>query len=250
MAAVGAEVTGSWFLSSSGVVGLFIVLLLLSIFLTALCSDCSRRSFELGDSETDKNPSALIRVVKLEESGGARENPMIREIQTDEKEFSPHEENSVPFTPWRSHLGAPQNNQDVRTNGSAAVMQTRGDSNAAAESNPLESSVEVLLWRSHLRASQKQEVNSSTPPDSDHIYHTIAPSSPPANQEPGQEDRGRDHSAVVAVDSSDRSRNSVYAQVSRKERKTTPPVHTPEVVQVEEEESSPPLPDRKAEMEG
>ncbi|XP_071345968.1 uncharacterized protein [Trachinotus anak] len=205
MAAVGAEVTGSWFLSSSGVVGLFIVLLLLSIFLTALCSDCSRRSFELGDSETDKNPSALIRVVKLEESGGARENPMIREIQTDEKEFSPHEENSVPFTPWRSHLGAPQNNQ---------------------------------------------EVNSSTPPDSDHIYHTIAPSSPPANQEPGQEDRGRDHSAVVAVDSSDRSRNSVYAQVSRKERKTTPPVHTPEVVQVEEEESSPPLPDRKAEMEG
>lgn len=41
MAAVGAEVTSSWFLSS-GVVSFFILLVLLSIFLTSLCSDCGR----------------------------------------------------------------------------------------------------------------------------------------------------------------------------------------------------------------
>lgn len=41
MAAIGAEAAASWFLSS-GAVGFFVLLLLLSIFLTALCSDCSR----------------------------------------------------------------------------------------------------------------------------------------------------------------------------------------------------------------
>ncbi|XP_056229302.1 uncharacterized protein si:ch73-204p21.2 [Seriola aureovittata] len=274
MAAVGAEVTASWFLSS-GVVGFLIILLLLSIFLMALCSNCGRRSFELRDSETDKNPSALIRVVKLEDTREARENPMISEIQNDEKEFTRHEGNS--FTPWRSHLGAPENNQDVQTNGSAAVMETRGNSDAAGgggagggrgaggaggrgaggaggrggggagggESSPSEKSVEVVLWRSHLRASQKQDVSSSTPPDSDHVYHTIGGgqgdphrSSPPTNQEAGGGD---------SVDLGDRSRNSVYAQVSRKGRQATPPDCIPEVVQVVEEEPSPPLPDRETE---
>ncbi|AWP01037.1 Hypothetical protein SMAX5B_004734, partial [Scophthalmus maximus] len=84
MAAVGAGVTGvtgSWLLSP-GVVGSFILLLLLSILLTALCSDCGSRSFELRHSKTDGNPLALVSVVKLEE---ARENPAIREIQKDER---------------------------------------------------------------------------------------------------------------------------------------------------------------------
>ncbi|KAG7239556.1 hypothetical protein INR49_028707 [Caranx melampygus] len=220
MAAIGAEVTASWFLSS-GVVGFFILLLLLSIFLTALCSDCSRRSFELRDSDTNKNPSALIRVVKLEDT--ARENPMISEIQSDEK--------------------------DIQTNGGAIVMGTGGNSAAAGggESSPLEKSVEVMLWRSQLRASQKQDDSSSAPPDSDHIYHTISLplSPPPTNQEPGQLEDGR---SEAPVELSDGSRNSVYAQVTRKSKKDTPPDHTPEVDQVEEEESSPPLPGR--EMEG
>ncbi|KAM4743832.1 uncharacterized protein FYW61_000067 isoform 4-T9 [Anableps anableps] len=81
MAAVGAAVTGSWF-PSPGLVGLLVLLLLLSIFLAALCSDCNRNSFELQESKAEKHPSALIRVVKLEE---VKENPMIGEIQKDEK---------------------------------------------------------------------------------------------------------------------------------------------------------------------
>ncbi|KAM8860151.1 uncharacterized protein AB9W97_019831 isoform 2-T11 [Spinachia spinachia] len=72
MAAFGPEVSGSW-LSTSGVVGLSIILL--SIFLLALCSECSRRSFELRDSEVDKDPSILIKVVKLEEGLVGTENP-------------------------------------------------------------------------------------------------------------------------------------------------------------------------------
>ncbi|XP_029354557.1 uncharacterized protein LOC115041322 isoform X2 [Echeneis naucrates] len=190
MAAVGVEVSGSWILS--GGIGFFIVLLLLSIFLTALCSDCRGHSFELRDSDADRNPSALIRVVKLEESGAARDNPMIREIQNDEK--------------------------DVQTDSSAAVVESGGDS--AAEAG----------------------VNGSAPRE--HIYHTIGLTSPSTNE--GQEDRGGVSSAQVSCD---KSRNLVYAQVSRKGKQATPPVHTPEAVQVDEEESSPPLPDRKSDLE-
>ncbi|XP_070761484.1 teneurin-2 [Enoplosus armatus] len=248
MAAVGAEVAGSWFLSAG--VFSFFILLLLSIFLTALCSECSRRSFELQEPE-DKNPSALVRVVKLEEAMVARENPMIKEIRNDEKEFNSAEANTAPFTPWRSHLAAPQSHHEVQTNGSEAVMKTpTRDPETAGESKPEEeSSAPFSPWRSHLRAPQSQDLNSSTPPGSAHIYHTIGGGqsciagdadvlSPPTNHEPGEE-----HSAR-----SDLDRNSVYARVSKKVRLTTPPDHTPEEVQVEEEEekeSSPPLPDRK-----
>ncbi|XP_026234872.1 uncharacterized protein si:ch73-204p21.2 [Anabas testudineus] len=241
MAAVGAEVTSSWFLSS-GVVSFFILLLLLSIFLTSLCSDCGRRSFELQDSKVEKNPSALIKVVKLEEAMMARENPMIDEIQKDEKgerraahftrkrktmKIHCEDENHVQVTTWKSHLGAPQNNQELNTE----------------EGN----SVQFPPWRSHLTGAHSPDVNSSTAPDSDHIYHTIgggetgggdADTSPPAtNHEP--------RSVTVA---------SVYAQVSKKVTQTTPTttVNTPEQVQEEEEEeeSSPPLPGRTTEMEG
>ncbi|KAM9366772.1 uncharacterized protein ABDE67_003491 [Symphorus nematophorus] len=253
MAAVGSEVGGLWFLSS-GVVSFFLLLLLLSIFLTALCSDCKRHSFDLRESEFDRNPSSLIRVVKLEETMGARENPMIGEIQNDEKG------NSASFTPWRSHLGAPQNHQghqghqgqaaDVRTNGSAAVVT------AESETSGEETSVPITPWRSHLRAPQSQDVRGSAPSDAEHIYHVIGGgrrsiggdaadvSSPPTNQVPGE----------AAVDLSECDRNSMYARVSRKERQATPPARTPEQVQEEEEEEeeeeSPPLPHRETQLDG
>ncbi|CAB1448825.1 unnamed protein product [Pleuronectes platessa] len=154
-------VIGSWSLSS-GVVGSFILLLLLSIFLSALCSECSRRSFELQDSESDANPSTLISVVKLEETLTSRDNPVISEIQNDEKDFRPSEGNLVSFPPWKSHLGASQNGQDVLTNGSAAAMET----SPAAESRAVEeNSDQFTTWRSHLRAPEQQ--------DSNHIYHSI-----------------------------------------------------------------------------
>ncbi|KAF3686166.1 hypothetical protein EXN66_Car001838 [Channa argus] len=226
MAAVGAEVTASWFLSS-GVVSFFIILLLLSIFLTAVCTDCGRRSFELQDSNVDKNPSALIRVVKLEEVMVARENPMINEIQNDEKENNCGAEKTVHFTPWRSHLGAPQNNQGLTSAGQIRYEQP-----------------------------QCVYVDTPTPPASNHIYHTIREdgasdgyadtSSVATNSEPP--------SAAAAVGSSDCDKTSVYAQVSKKLAQPTSTVNTPEQVQEEEEgeeeESSPPLPDRVAEMEG
>ncbi|KAM7424769.1 hypothetical protein PAMA_000905 [Pampus argenteus] len=129
MAAVGAEVTGLM----SGVVGFFLLLFLLSIFLAALCSECSRDSLELHNPKVDKSPSALIRVVKLEDV--ARENPMISEIQSDEKEFNPDEGNSVTFTPWRSHLGAPQH-QDLNSAAppdSAHIYNTIGGRRSAGD---------------------------------------------------------------------------------------------------------------------
>ncbi|KAM8762978.1 uncharacterized protein AB9X84_007525 isoform 1-T3 [Acanthopagrus schlegelii] len=247
MAAVGSEVTGSWFLSSE-VVGFFILLLLLSIFLTALCSDCRRRSFELRGPEVDRNPSSLIRVVKLEEALGARENPMINEIQNDEKG------DVASFTPWRSHLGAPQNHQVSQTNGSTAVIKTTSGSETSGDETP----VSFTPWRSHLGAPQSRDLNGSAPQD--HIYSVIGggrgssagdayASSPTTNQEPGEESSARSGAALDLND-----RNSMYARVSKKERQATPPVHTPEEVQVEqeeeEEEESPPLPDRRTQLEG
>lgn len=65
MAAFGPDV-GSW-LSASGVVGFFILLLLLSIFLSALCSGCSRSAGSLyhmsicqrnAQTNQNKNPNS------------------------------------------------------------------------------------------------------------------------------------------------------------------------------------------------
>ncbi|XP_019965426.2 uncharacterized protein [Paralichthys olivaceus] len=253
MAAVGAGVSGvigSWFLPS-GVVGSLLLLLLLSILLTALCSECSRRSFELQESERDTNHSTLISVVKLEEPVMERVNPVISDIQNDEKG------DSLSFTSWRSHLEAPPNNQDVQTNGCAAVMEASpaGQSRAVEEN-----SVQFTAWRSHLRAPEQQDV-SSADSHSDHIYHSIGGGRADANtvtpprtnpdQDGGGDDTTRPPDAPT-VDFSDR--NSVYAQVSKKVRQAPPPAHTAEVGQVREteegEEPLPPLPDRETEKEG
>ncbi|KAM6923279.1 uncharacterized protein PEZ65_011449 isoform 1-T1 [Lycodopsis pacificus] len=211
MAAVGAEVGGSWFLTS-GVVGFFIVL---SIFLTALCSECSRRSFELSDAEADKDPSALIKVAKLEDAVVVTDNPMTG----DETDLNPGKGDTVSFTPWRSHLGAPQHHHEE------------------------ENSDPFPLWRSHLNP----DVNSSNAPDN--IDHTIRGggssihadvSAPLTNHEPGEEP------AVCSAATGD----SVYARVSKTERPTAFPVRPPEEVLAEEDVCSPPLPDRKTQLEG
>ncbi|XP_061563849.1 uncharacterized protein LOC133418941 [Cololabis saira] len=134
MAAVGAAGAASWFLPS-GLVGFLVLLILLSIFLIAVCMDCGRHSFELQDPQIDKFSSTLIRVVKLEE---VRENPMIDEIQKDEKEPVPEEVSSTSFTPWRSHPMAPPS-QDLD---SAHLFQTiggrrdNGASSGPANDNP------------------------------------------------------------------------------------------------------------------
>ncbi|KAM4597353.1 uncharacterized protein V3H82_024101 [Fundulus diaphanus] len=201
MAAVGAEVTGSWFLSS-GLVGLFILLLLL-IFLTALCSDCKRHSFELQDSKPKKHPSALIRVVKLEE---VKENPMIGDIQKDEKEFHPGGDPVVSCSSSESRQGELE----------PAPVPSEG------------TSVPVPPWRSHLMAPQSRDLNGSAPQASDHTCLTAGAEpggggsgealSPPANQLSTQ---------LHYIARSD-DKNSVYARVSKKLRMTSSPVPTPE----------------------
>lgn len=253
MAAVGAEVTGSPFFLLSGVIGFFILLLLLSIFLTALCSDCGRRSFELREPE-DKNPSALIRVVKLEEAMVARENPMINEIQRDEKDFNPAEVYKVPtvatvsFSALRSHMGEPQNHQDIQTNGSSVMERTEVDPQTAEDTEE-EVSVTFTPWRNHLRAPQSQDVNSCDAPDSAHIFNSRGGrgsdadiSSSTTNHQPGVEleDALSDEWNVDV--------KSVYARITKKERLTTPTEHTPE--QVQGAESTPPLPERRTAVEG
>ncbi|KAI9531741.1 hypothetical protein NQZ68_038477 [Dissostichus eleginoides] len=211
MAPVGSEV--DVFLSS----GVFLLLLVfLSIFLTALCSECTRRSFELRDPAGNKDPSTLIRVVKLEDAMVARENPMIAEIQNDEKD-------SVSFTPWRSHLAAPQHHPDARTNGSAAVMKTETAEEVKTEED---NSASFTPWRSHLNTDVQ------TPETPGHICITN-----------GGRGGGRGDD-----DEEMENKNSVYAQVSKKVR-PNPEGEQKEEQEVEQEVPSPPLPDRKSDLE-
>ncbi|XP_071757222.1 uncharacterized protein LOC139913158 isoform X4 [Centroberyx gerrardi] len=210
------EVMGSWSMSS-GVVSLFLLLFLLSIFLTALCSDCGRRSFELQDPEVERNPSALIRVVKLEDAMVGRENPMMHEIRNDEKESSrpaelnPEEENW--YKPWRSHLGALQ--QDT----------------SSSPSEP------------HIPPVSSAERH----------HHPTANPEPAAAQQEAVDSLGPRSVEEVEEDLSDGGSNPTYARVSRKVKCPTPPPAPPpgeeEKEEEEEEDSSPPLPGRM-ELEG
>ncbi|XP_054876996.1 uncharacterized protein LOC129352149 isoform X4 [Poeciliopsis prolifica] len=90
-----------------------------------------RNSFELQDSETEKRPSALIRVVKLEE---VKENPMIGEIQKDEREFRPGGGPAEPVSSSEGQQGELQSRPDLY--GSAPrtcdhVRDGRGDGGEA-----------------------------------------------------------------------------------------------------------------------
>lgn len=218
MAAVGAALTGSGFLPS-GLVGLFILLLLLSVFLTALCGDCNRHSFELHDSKAEKHPSALIRVVKLEE---VKENPMMAEIQKDEKEFRPEGDPAV--SPPGSQQGA---------------LQT------LPEPSPSEgTSAHVPPWRSHLMAPESRDPNGPA-----HIDH--APGDGRGSSDEALPPSANHLSKQLHYIARSGDGDSVYARVSRKLRLANPPLPTPEgggaKLGEEEpaEESSPPLPDRR-----
>lgn len=207
MAVVAAELV-----LSLGVIGA-VVFLLLAVFITALCSDCKRRSFELQECGLEKHPSTLIKVVRLEDA--VRENPMITDIQNDET--------------------------DVRTNGCAAIGKTGSSSDAAGESSPEEDTSGTFTpWRSHLGASWAQE------PDSAHIYQNIGGGrdSVDAYASSIHNDRSAD------VDLTGVDGQSVYAQIGKRERHATPPQGSPEDTQVDEvDEVSPPLPNRTAELD-
>uniref|UniRef100_A0AAV2LLV2 Uncharacterized protein n=1 Tax=Knipowitschia caucasica TaxID=637954 RepID=A0AAV2LLV2_KNICA len=72
-----------------------LVLLVLAVLLSALCTHCGRHSFELRDTTPEKGPSALIKVVKLEEAG---EHTSANKDGTDGRAYN--------IPPWRSHLGS------------------------------------------------------------------------------------------------------------------------------------------------
>lgn len=97
------------------------------------------------------------------------------------------------------------------------------------------------------------DLNSSTPPDSAHIYQVIgggrsssgsdAASPSSTNQE--EEPRARSEALFDG--------NSMYARVSKKEGPTmppAPPARSPEEVKEVKEEASPTLPDRRTQLEG
>ncbi|XP_071757220.1 uncharacterized protein LOC139913158 isoform X2 [Centroberyx gerrardi] len=255
------EVMGSWSMSS-GVVSLFLLLFLLSIFLTALCSDCGRRSFELQDPEVERNPSALIRVVKLEDAMVGRENPMMHEIRNDEKE-----ENSSWYKPWRSHLGALQQDAVQISNGTPAVKKMQSvsppadaaiESSRPAELNPEEENW-YKPWRSHLGALQQDTSSSPSEPhippvsSAERHHHPTANPEPAAAQQEAVDSLGPRSVEEVEEDLSDGGSNPTYARVSRKVKCPTPPPAPPpgeeEKEEEEEEDSSPPLPGRM-ELEG
>lgn len=235
MAPVAGAVAGSWAgssVSSEFGVLFLLLLLLLSIFLAALCSDCGRRSFDLGDTGVERTPSVLIKV-KLEDT--ARENPMINDIKNDEKESSrpsgstatSEEEDGTWYKPWRSHLGLQQQ-----------------ETNHAPSSEHMASPAPAIL-----NADPR-----SAPPNGTTFSGRVTPPSDTdcnqiANHEPAsgawREGGGRQETL------GDNSLDSMYARVSRKEknRSQTPPDLPPAPLYEEEEEPSPPLPYRNMGLE-
>ncbi|KAI1895849.1 hypothetical protein AGOR_G00111000 [Albula goreensis] len=100
-----------------------VLLLFVLVTLLAICAQCERHSFELNKNsrELERTPSRLIRVVKLEDVPEFQENPGIDDITKDEHVSRPTSEDGsdqvsvepgqVWYTPWRSHTGV-LNHQD------------------------------------------------------------------------------------------------------------------------------------------
>ncbi|KAM4603054.1 uncharacterized protein ACJ7VT_019595 [Polymixia lowei] len=261
MAPVGGEVAGSWtvsLVSYSPEVALLclLVLLLLSIFLTALCNDCGRQSFDLRDSELERNPSALIKVVKLEDAMVARENPMINEIRIDEKD-GVQISNGTSGTTEKGRA-SPQADSAVDVN-SIPSRELQASATPTAMSLPPAildpaglPSLEPEGLKGLRSAAQSREAGRQ------HIYDVIAEKGsgrvapPTANQKPASAEEWATEElgpCSSAEGLSDRDWNPMYAQVSRKLKcPSPPPIPPPE--SEEEEESSPPLPDRSMELEG
>ncbi|KAJ8410308.1 hypothetical protein AAFF_G00202890 [Aldrovandia affinis] len=85
----------------SSIIFIFLILTLLS-----LCTNCGRQEFNLENSPEAETPSTLLRVVKIGEDPGTRENPYITDITKDEKAFvlpTSTQSGEVWFTPWRTH---------------------------------------------------------------------------------------------------------------------------------------------------
>ncbi|XP_008400345.1 uncharacterized protein LOC103460123 isoform X1 [Poecilia reticulata] len=180
-----------------------------------------RNSFELQDSKTEKPPSALIRVVKLEE---VKENPMIGEIQKDEREFRPGGDPAEPVS---------------SSEGQQGELQSRPDRKPSEGT-----SAGVPPWRSHLVAPESRDLNGSAPQTSHHVTdgrgnggEALGPSA------------NRLSTQLHYVTQSD-DRNAVYARVSKKLRLANSPVPTPEGAgpprgEEPEEQRFPPPPDRE-----
>ncbi|CAJ1049956.1 uncharacterized protein si:ch73-204p21.2 isoform X1 [Xyrichtys novacula] len=186
----------------------------------------------------------------------ARENPMISEIQNDEKEFKPAEKvptvSTVSFNALRSHMGAPQSHQDIQTNGGAVIMTATTDCETSGDPNPDEEiMVDFTPWRSHLRAPHSHDVNNFTSANSANIYNNGRVASSPSTNH--QSEFELDDALAAAEDDWNVDIKSVYARISKPGRMTTPTEHTPKEVQVTEirgEESSPPLQERRLTTEG
>lgn len=97
--------------------------LVLTVLLSSLCSNCARRSFELRDTTQEKGPSALVRVVKLDEAG---ENPVTQK--------SPDGQKNV--TPWMIHVGAPQVQDSSSEDGPGTIPVWRSHLGASVNTGP------------------------------------------------------------------------------------------------------------------
>ncbi|XP_076003080.1 uncharacterized protein LOC142996075 [Genypterus blacodes] len=251
ISAVGPEVAGLGLLTSG-----FIILFLLCILLTALCTDCTRHSFDLQYPEIEIFPSAIISVKKLGETAVARENPMIHQIQNDKKEFS-DEDYPGWITPWRNHVGELQRQSplDEHTNGREELKQTGSvTTDTGFNHEDDNSSGWFTPWRRHLEAPQSHSLNGvshNKDPAISHPHHSSADSphlfclsdavdsSPHSlqslqfSQRQGEEPNW-----------SERSWNPMYARISKKVSSPPPTLFPPPEAEGGREETPPPLPER------
>ncbi|XP_043119336.1 uncharacterized protein si:ch73-204p21.2 [Puntigrus tetrazona] len=81
-----------------------VVLFIASIALLVLCASCKKHSFELDNRSPpeQQKSSTLVSVAKMDDSRGARQNPIANDITEDEIGLEA-EEGGAAYRPWRSH---------------------------------------------------------------------------------------------------------------------------------------------------
>ncbi|KAG7461131.1 hypothetical protein MATL_G00206790 [Megalops atlanticus] len=265
-----------------------ILFLVLMIGLLALCTHCNRQSFDLQHIAKEEKSFTLIRMVKLEEVPGTRENPRIDDITKDEKVFSPVPEKEIPhdsslpgdvlYTPWRAHTGALHQQGDINQ---GLNHTTLGDPGVLAgpkiqwpqdqEQHDYESLEDVRQATSEFSpttvTSLEDELEDPAYKTIEELSESDCPLTPPLHQ--SQPLEGGAHLLALPTveglgeDLSGRSLNVVYAKVNRKSRNLEqteepppPPSNQPPEVEEEkeegeeeEEESPPPIPERGFELD-
>ncbi|KAI7804690.1 hypothetical protein IRJ41_016047, partial [Triplophysa rosa] len=96
-----------------------LIVFILSIALLLICTTCKKHSFQLEEKAPKENSSTLVRVEA--KGDGARHNPAVNEITSDEIGNLEIAKDALAYKPYRSHTLTPGSSLHGEMNGNAEV---------------------------------------------------------------------------------------------------------------------------------